>query len=1588
MLPKDSQRSSDWIYPGEGRYRGTLPDRPNYPTVNHGKSIPVVYGTERVTPRVVLFRNMGSALLWKGDGVFPWKTYWGPAATAVLAICEAPVAQVGVMYIDGLGVSQLASNMFYRAVAKDSAFTWVAAGDSTSSPAFLASTPAAGMAFQGTCYFAAQALRTDNGKMPNITFQVTGRCAAFGGGSAAPADVAIDLLTNARYGVGLAPAQVVTDVGLDGTAASSYRTYCTAMGWVVNRTVQEQEDAASLLRDLLLCTNAEAVFTDGKLVIVPLGDAAVGSYVPPTPVLLDQNEMLFEPGNDPVQISRTPDSEVFNYFPVRIRNQNSGFNDSEYVAEDTAHSSVYGQRKSDGYDAKWLTDPALALKLSSLFAQRSIAVRNTYRFRLKARWALLDQMDVVSLTEPVTGLSQVRCRIRSIRKASDGAIEVEAEEAPGGAATPIDLTPQTEDGYAGESVQITTVGEVTTELGTKADADLANVPAGSVTGLLIADSAVSLAQLAAGSVDATKLATGLEPIRVVAALPGLPNASYPQGAMAFLTADNKVYRSTGTAWTAIAGEDYVQSRGMNLVANGTAMLGTNFNFSAFTFSGSETAGAQGSFYDEGLTSTRYSDEYLPVDPGKTYELRLWAKCVSAASPVHAYFGGAFYDVDKNLISPYDSMFVANTLTTLAAPLKPGDTTITLTSAANWLVNGAASYQRQPIIWGYRNSRGYAYPASTYSRINGYRHASYQSTGAWAVGGIAGNVITLASAWPTTLRNPDAGDGAWPAGTPISNATSGAGYKYFAGSNVTVPLAWTEFRGTVGGTDSSGTFATNMFPPGAAFVRILFLLNRDTAGVASRTYVSTVWLSELAGANLTDGSIQAAKIAAGAIDQTKLASGIRAVTTVSALPTLPSASYPQGAVVFLTTDNKLYRSSGSAWTSAVPAADLSGQITSTQITDDAVTTAKIAANAVTATELSAGAVTAGKIAADAITANEIQAGAIGTSELAAGAVVTAKLGAGSVTANELAANSVIAGKIATDAVDAAQIKAGAIQTAKLAAGAVTANELAVGAVIAGKLAANAVTAGTIATDAVRSADYAEDGSGNPTAGFKWLSGGTGIVGKIGPGGCLVGPYTLDAAVLAALTALARNQSGVDLGRVWYRGNVNPLFFNGAPRLADISLAGVGGGRNRSVIVGERGMSAYSWTGGSVADVYKCVQTGTTNNGNGGATIWSSATTYSAGQAVLRDLSAYGINTYRRYVSRQSGNLNHEPYKNDAWWRDEGWNSGPLGSDDLTYATIPSNDIIDGTAMWRRVGTIAAQGERLAVSMRGGTYQSTWAGGTNFLHFDFFIRPKDYEVDNLESLRYLEIEVWSDTTNKRETLYVPIPDRAFKNAAVDDDAANEIRISYTAVVTGVAVQMASSTTPGNFTGYLRVKIWNAYGSSDTRDYFANAQTAMNATMVPGSYTLGGSTGGGSSGGGGADPGGGYCPAWWVPVRTANRGYVLAADVRVGDVTWTVPENGGAPGPYMVSAVSTEEAHDVLEVRLRDGRVLAFSSAHRLLTVDGWRAVRALEPGVRLLGPVPGELERVAEAPATAVVRITVDGAHTYETLGITSHNSKKI
>lgn len=292
-----------------------------------------------------------------------------------------------------------------------------------------------------------------------------------------------------------------------------------------------------------------------------------------------------------------------------------------------------------------------------------------------------------------------------------------------------------------------------------------------------------------------------------------------------------------------------------------------------------------------------------------------------------------------------------------------------------------------------------------------------------------------------------------------------------------------------------------------------------------------------------------------VDATNFVAGVAPIEIVA---TLPVSGNFQGRTVFLTTDNKLYRYTGSVWTSVVPAVDITGQLTDAQLADIAaakltgqITATQITDGAVTTPKLDAGAVTAAKIAALTITANELAANAVTTGKLDAGAVTTPKLAAGAVTANELAANSVIAGKVA----------AAAISTTQLAAGAVTAGKISVTSLASITADLGAITAGSVTLD---SAGYIKGGQTgyNTGTGF-WLgySGGTykfsigdGTKGFTWDGSALTINGTLSAAATNAVnTANLVSNSVVLPMSVYNSGSVS------SGTLATLTLASATGAK---------------------------------------------------------------------------------------------------------------------------------------------------------------------------------------------------------------------------------------------------------------------------------------------------------------------------------------------------------------------------------------------------------------------------------------------
>lgn len=164
--------------------------------------------------------------------------------------------------------------------------------------------------------------------------------------------------------------------------------------------------------------------------------------------------------------------------------------------------------------------------------------------------------------------------------------------------------------------------------------------------------------------------------------------------------------------------------------------------------------------------------------------------------------------------------------------------------------------------------------------------------------------------------------------------------------------------------------------------------------------------------------------------------------------------------------------------AVEANAITTPITTTDITDSAITTPKIATNAVTATKILAGSIVAGKIAAGAVTALEIASRTITADRIAVGALTATEIAAGTITASEIATGTITASEIATGTITSTQIAAGTITASNIQSGTITGTQIAARSILAsdiavGTLTATEIAAGTITSNEIQSRSITAD-----------------------------------------------------------------------------------------------------------------------------------------------------------------------------------------------------------------------------------------------------------------------------------------------------------------------------------------------------------------------------------------------------------------------------------------------------------------------------------------------------------------------------------
>lgn len=294
--------------------------------------------------------------------------------------------------------------------------------------------PTQAVPYSGVAYVYAQAYSLgSDASVENHNFEVQAQFAYHLGSTIPDVDasmVGYDMLSNQRYGVNFPP----THIGSGGP----WSTYCRAAGLLISPAFTEQSEAAELLTTLAQLTNTGIVWSEGLLKFIPYGDTTLTAngvtYTPNLTPIYDLDDAVYLDKENPVKLIRKPQVDAYNHVSIEFLNRANGYNIEIAEAKDQANIDTYGLRSADVLRAHWICDAGVARLVCQLLLQRSLYIRNTYEFKLPWNYALLEPMDLVTVSDTDLQLVKVPVRITNVTESEDGELSFVAEDFPLGVA--------------------------------------------------------------------------------------------------------------------------------------------------------------------------------------------------------------------------------------------------------------------------------------------------------------------------------------------------------------------------------------------------------------------------------------------------------------------------------------------------------------------------------------------------------------------------------------------------------------------------------------------------------------------------------------------------------------------------------------------------------------------------------------------------------------------------------------------------------------------------------------------------------------------------------------------------------------------------------------------------------------------------------------------------------------------------------------------------------------------------------------------------------------------------------------------------
>lgn len=417
---------------------------------SQGLTLPVVYGRARVAGNLIWYgdfttietktttRQGGKG----GGGVKQEDISYTYEAAVMMALCEGEIKGIGRIWRDKERFESLSQLRLNLAKGGDEQPTWT----HLQQPKHQAQA----INYSGTAYiYSPNYELTKSAQIYSHNFEVIGKMGYSSSiPDANPSEIIRDMLTNKNYGCGF-PAENLGDT-------SVYGVYCRAAGIFLSPVYSEQTEAQQNISELLEQTNSAAVFSQGRLKIVPYGDVKLSgngaAYVPNlTPVYdLTDDDFIVSGAEDPLKVERKTNADAYNQIQVEYLDRANDYNIAVAEVKDQANIEQYGLRPKDAVKMHGICDAKVANHVAQLLLQRALYVRNEYEFKLGWKYCLLEPMDLVTLTDEGLGLDKTPVRIIEIEEDEEGVLTVKAEDFPMGAATATAYPTQPSLGYSAD----------------------------------------------------------------------------------------------------------------------------------------------------------------------------------------------------------------------------------------------------------------------------------------------------------------------------------------------------------------------------------------------------------------------------------------------------------------------------------------------------------------------------------------------------------------------------------------------------------------------------------------------------------------------------------------------------------------------------------------------------------------------------------------------------------------------------------------------------------------------------------------------------------------------------------------------------------------------------------------------------------------------------------------------------------------------------------------------------------------------------------------------------------------------------------